>query len=82
MNKRFEQMMTFLWILAGIFTTLVAVVIGFAYWDRRTTIRRAREETLEYLEREGLVRTILEILRELARDDEKIAKLLRERRLL
>ncbi len=37
-NKRFEQITTFLWILAAIFTTLTATVIGFAYWDRRTII--------------------------------------------
>ena len=41
MNKRFEQMMSFLWILVAIFTTLTAVVIGFAYWDRRTIISNA-----------------------------------------
>lgn len=27
--------------------TLVVAVIGFAYWDRRTIIRKAREETIE-----------------------------------
>ena len=40
-NKRFEEMINFLWMLVGIFTTLTAVVIGFAYWDRRTIIRKA-----------------------------------------
>ena len=35
-DKRFEDMFNFLYILAGIFTSLVAVVIGFGYWDRRT----------------------------------------------
>ncbi len=52
-DKRFEQMMTFLWILVGIFTTLTAAVIGFAYWDRRTIIRKARDEALEQIEKEG-----------------------------
>ena len=51
MNKRFESLQEFLWVLSGIFTSLVAVVIGFAYWDRRTVIRKAKEETLEELER-------------------------------
>jgi hypothetical protein len=50
-DKRFDQMMTFLWILAGIFTALVAAVIGFAYWDRRTIIRRAKEEAIEEMKR-------------------------------
>ena len=35
-DKRFGDMFNFLYILAGIFTSLVAVVIGFGYWDRRT----------------------------------------------
>ena len=43
MNKRFDQLHTFLWILSGIFTTLVAVVIGFAYWDRRTILTKQKK---------------------------------------
>jgi hypothetical protein len=39
MNKRFEQMMNTLWILAAIFTAIVVGTIGFALWDRRTMIR-------------------------------------------
>jgi nitrate reductase NapE component len=76
-DKRFEEMMTFLKIIVGIFTTLVAVVIGFAYWDRRTIIRKAREETVEYLEREGKVRRLIEALRELAKKDKELAEVLR-----
>ena len=53
MNKRFEQMMNTLQLIAGIFTVLTLGVIGFAYWDRRTIIRRAKQETLETLEREA-----------------------------
>ena len=76
-NKRFEQMMTFLWILTGVFVSITAVVIGFAYWDRRTIIRKAREETVEYLEREGKLARLLEALKELAREDRKLAEVLR-----
>ncbi|OAG28139.1 coiled-coil domain-containing protein [Thermodesulfatator autotrophicus] len=82
MNARFEQMMTFLWILTGIFTTLVAVVIGFAYWDRRTIIRKAREETIEHLEREGKLKDLLDALRELAKKNPELAKVLRDYKLL
>ena len=39
-NKRFEQLYTFLWIITGIFTTLTASVIAFAWWDRKTIIRK------------------------------------------
>ena len=52
-DKRFEQMMNTLQLIAGIFTVLTLGVIGFAYWDRRTVIRKAKHETLETLEREA-----------------------------
>jgi len=38
-NHRFEQLYTFLWIITGIFTTLTVFVIGFAYWDRKITLK-------------------------------------------
>lgn len=46
-DKRFEQMMDFLYILTSIFVSLIAVVIGFAYWDRRTILYKVREEVRE-----------------------------------
>ena len=82
MNKRFEQMITFLWILAGIFTALVAAVIGFAYWDRRTIIRRAKEEAMEEMKKEGLLRNIIQVLKEMAPDNPKLAESLRKYNLL
>jgi len=82
MNKRFEQMMTFLWILAGIFTALVAAVIGFAYWDRRTIIRKAKEEAMEEMKKEGLLRSIIQVLKEMAPDNPKLAESLRKYNLL
>ena len=57
--------------------SITAVVIGFAYWDWRTIIRKAREETVEYLEREGKLARLLEALKELAREDRKLAEVLR-----
>lgn len=42
-HNRFEQLTSFLWMLVVIFTTLTAVVIGFAYWDRRTIVRKAKD---------------------------------------
>ena len=81
-DKRFEQFMNFLWIITGIFTTLTSVVIGFAYWDRRTIIRKAKEETLESLEREGKLKNLIEALKELAKEDEKLARVLKQYGLL
>jgi len=76
-DKRFEEMMTFLWMLVGIFTTLTAVVIGFAYWDRRTIIRKARDEAIETIEREGRLKEFIKALRAYASEDEKFATVLR-----
>lgn len=49
-------------IMAG----LVAAVIGIAVWDRRTAVRVA-----------GLIRKILEVLREKAKGDRELAAFLR-----
>ena len=82
MNKRFDQLYTFLWIIVGIFTTLTLGVIGFAYWDRRTIIRRAKEETIEQLEKEGKLKQLIEAMKELAKSDSKVAEVLRQFNLL
>ena len=76
-DKRFEEMMTFLWMLVGIFTTLTAVVIGFAYWDRRTIVRKARDEAIEAIERQGRLNDFIKALRAYASQDEKFANVLR-----
>ncbi len=81
-DKRFGDMFNFLWILTGIFTTLTVSVIGFAYWDRRTMIRKAKEETIEEIEKRGLSTKLLKVLRELAKEDNKLADVLRQFHLL
>ena len=81
-DKRFEQMMGFLKILSAIFTTLVIAVIGFAYWDRRTIIKKAKEETIAEIEKEGRLRDLIMALRELAKRQPELAELLKQFRLL
>ncbi len=76
-DKRFEQFMSFLWMLVGIFTTLTIATIGFAWWDRRTTIRRAQEETIQVIEKDGSLVRLIQALREVAVDDARVAKALR-----
>ncbi len=80
-DKRFDDMFNFLWILTGIFTTLTASVIAFAWWDRRTIIRKAREETVDYLRKEDLKR-LIEVLREKAKTDQELARILKQYGLL
>ena len=81
-DKRFEQLNHFLTIIASVFTALVIAVIGFAYWDRRTIIRKAREDTIEYIERNNIPHRLYEILRELAKEEPKVAKVLKQFHLL
>jgi len=81
-DKRFEQMTSFFYILAGIFTSLVVAVIGFGYWDRRTIIREARREAIEFIEKEGMLRRALDALREFSGADSRLADALRRFNLL
>ncbi len=78
MNKRFEQVIAFLWMLTGIFTALTLGVIGFAYWDRRTIIRKAKEETIAEIEKEGRLKDLINALREVAKGNGELAKVLRQ----
>ena len=41
-NQRFEQVML-------IFTAFFLAMLGYAWWDRRTIVRKAKEDTLEAL---------------------------------
>ncbi len=76
-DKRFEEIISFLWMLVAIFTTLTGVVIGFAYWGRRTIIRKARDEVIEVIEKEGRLKDLIRALREHALEDKKLANVLR-----
>ncbi|WP_051654639.1 hypothetical protein [Persephonella sp. IF05-L8] len=77
-NKRFDHFIQFLWIITGIFTTLTVFVIGFAYWDRRTIIKRAKDETLEELQKEEKLRELYQALKQLAKKDPELAKILKQ----
>ena len=81
-DRRFNDMFNFLYILAGIFTSLVVALIGFGYWDRTTIIKEARRETIEFIEKEGMLRRVVDALRELSRKDTQVADALRRFNLL
>ena len=81
-NKRFDDLINFLWIISGIFTTIMVFVIGFAYWDRNTTIRKAKEETIKDIETNRLPAKLLKALQELAKNNKKLAEILRQFNLL
>ena len=58
----------------------MVAVIGFADWDRRTIIRKAREEAVEEVDRVygvSRLRELIKALKELAREDRRLAEVLR-----
>lgn len=79
MNKRFEQMMGFLKIMTGLFGALIIALIGFVLWDRRTLLKEARRESIEYVDKES---AIIKVLKEYAAQDEKMREVLKSFRLL
>ncbi len=92
MDGRFEQVNRELdrlvSIMVGVFAgqiALVAVVIGFAWWDRRTIVRKAKEEIFEEMEMEikpEKFRQLLNALRERANTDKELARILKQYGLL
>ena len=81
-HHRFDDMFNFFYLLTGIFTAIMVASIGFAFWDRRTVIRQARKEAVEFIEREGVTRRILQALQAAAQKDEGLAKAMRDVNLL
>jgi len=43
-DKRFEQVISFLWILTTIFIAITSATIGFAFWDRKTSLKPIEEK--------------------------------------
>ncbi len=60
---------------------LVATVIGVLIWDRRTVVKKATDETLEKFE-SGRFKNLLEAMRDVAKEGEKIARALKKHNLL
>ncbi|MDD4554036.1 MAG: hypothetical protein PHP04_07545 [Bacteroidales bacterium] len=44
MDERFDQFFNFLWAIIGIFTAMMVSVFGFAYWDRKLSLRPMKAE--------------------------------------
>ena len=55
-NKRFEEQFGFLQMIVAAFVGLVAMMIGFALWDRRTMIKAASKELQAKLEQYSVQR--------------------------
>ncbi|MEJ5338292.1 MAG: hypothetical protein ACK42C_00740 [Aquificaceae bacterium] len=86
LNKKIEMILVFMGIPAGVFVSITTVTIGFAIWDRKTMVRpfedRVKKMEEELTENKAKIRDFLEALRKLAKRDEELARLLREKNLL
>ena len=82
MNRRFDDMFHYLNILAAIFTTFTVSILGFAIWDRRTIVAKAKEETIKELENSGKLKDLIMVLRKKAKTDLELERILKEHRLL
>lgn len=74
-DKRFEQIITFMWMLVVIFLGITGTTIGFAIWDRRSMIRPF-EDKVEELRKTD--QRFLEVLKNLATEDKRLAEVLRK----
>jgi len=88
MNKRFDEQMSFLYIITSIFTTLTVTALGFAFWDRMTTIKRAKEEALNAIEDElnkkadrDKLEKLVAIIEDFAKKDVEFRKILEKHHL-
>ena len=76
-NKRLEDLKDIMIAIFGGMVALVASVIAFAFWDRRTIIRKSVEESRKVIE-EGLrFRDVINVLKDMAKEDERLEKIMK-----
>jgi len=85
MDKRLEQMdksigynYTTLWIIAGIFTAFTVMAITIALRDRKTSIEASVKKSMETREEEGTLAKVVDVFKQLAKDDKKVAQALKQ----
>jgi len=78
-DKRFEQVISFLWILTTIFIAITSATIGFAFWDRKASLKPIEEKVTI---NEKKLEHALAALRKLASVDKKVHAILKEFNLL
>lgn len=85
MDKRLEQMdksigynYTTLWIIAGIFTIFMSTTLTLAFRDRKTSIETSVKRSIETMEKEGTLARVIDVFKQLAKDDKKVALILKQ----
>lgn len=81
-NRRFDTLQQLMIAIVAAFTAIVTVTIGFAIWDRTTMVRKARDEAIERIEKEGRLQDLLRALRAYARRNRELAEILKSFNLL
>jgi chromosome segregation ATPase len=86
MNAQFTRMINMMVGIVLAFAGIVAATIGFAIWDRRTMIRpfetKVKEIEDELAENRTILRSLIDVLRNLSKTDEKLAEVLKRFNLL
>ncbi len=72
MDERFDQLFNFLWAIIGIFTAMMVSVFGFAFWDRKLSLRPMKAEQ----------RKMLGVLRDYAEQQPRLREILKNSGLL
>ncbi len=85
-NRKIDMLFNFLWIITGIFTTITVATIGFAIWDRRTTLKPFEDRIKDLDKRlekgEDMDKKFLDALRTLAQRDKELTELLKKYNML
>ena len=81
-DAKFEMLIYLMGAIVAAFAAIVAVAIGFAIWDRRTMTRPFEEKIKKLEDDTDKLHRLLEALKKLAKQDPKLAEVLRSFSLL
>ena len=76
MGDRLDDMLNYLWMISTAFLGLTGISIGFAMWDRKTSIKAAKEDIIEDIKTNKLKEFVFE-LQKLSKEDKELAKVLK-----
>lgn len=81
-NARFESMQTFLYWGFGIMFGSLFAIVGFVLWDRRTFLKpfqlQMQDMDASLIKEKSNVRNLIAVLKELAKEDAKVAQALKQ----
>ena len=82
LNERIDKLIDIMIGITATFAGLVGAMMGLVFWDRKTLITKAKEETIKEIEKEGRLKDLICALRKLAKNDQKLAEVLQQFNLL